>query len=58
MDRNEFRLDPRHVGQPSDAPKMPSKTMVRSAQTMHLYYVEINTISKQTQTSFYLTYDT
>jgi hypothetical protein len=28
--------------------------MVRLAQTMHLYYVKISTICKQTKTSFHL----
>jgi hypothetical protein len=55
MDRNEFPLDLRHVGVPSVAPKMISKPMVRSAQTMHLSCVEINTTTKQTKTSFDLT---
>jgi hypothetical protein len=46
MDQNEFPLDPRHVGVPSVAPKMDSEHMVRSEQTLHLFCVEINTISK------------
>jgi hypothetical protein len=58
MNQNEFRVDPHHVGLPSVAPKMISKPIVHSAQTMHLSCVEINTISKQSQTSFHLTYNT
>jgi hypothetical protein len=30
--------------------------MVRSAQTMHLYYTDSNTISKRTETRFYMTH--
>jgi hypothetical protein len=37
---------------------MISDLMVRLAQTEHLSYVEINTISKQTETSFHLTHVT
>jgi hypothetical protein len=43
---------------PSVAPKMISKAMVRSAQTVHLPYIKINTISKQTKTIFHLIYAT
>jgi hypothetical protein len=32
--------------------------MVCSPQTMHLFCAEINTISKRTETIFYLTHDT
>jgi hypothetical protein len=32
--------------------------MVRSAQTMHLFYVKISTIFKQTETSFHLSHVT
>jgi hypothetical protein len=46
MGQNEFPLDPRHVGVPSVVPKMIFKPMVRSVQTVHLSYVEINTIFK------------
>jgi hypothetical protein len=46
IDRNEFPLDPRHVGVPSVAPKIISEPMVCSAQTVNLSYVGINTISK------------
>jgi hypothetical protein len=50
MDRDECPLDPSHV-----APKIISKPMVRSAQTMYLSCVQINTISKQIEMSFHFT---
>ena len=55
MDRNELPHDPRHLGVPSGVPKMIAMPVVYSAQTMHLYCAEINTISKQTEMSFDLT---
>jgi hypothetical protein len=58
MDQNEFALDPRHVGVPSVPPKMISEPMVRSAQTLHLFCVEVNTISNQTETILHLIYAT
>jgi hypothetical protein len=36
-------------------PKVISMPMVESSQTMHLSCAEINTLSKQTETSFHLT---
>jgi hypothetical protein len=42
----------RFVLLPSVAPKMISEAMVRSAQTMHLTCIEVNTISIQTETIF------
>jgi hypothetical protein len=58
MDRNEFPLDPYHVGVPSVAPKMISEAMVRSAQTVHLSCIEINTVFKWTKMIFHLTHVT
>jgi hypothetical protein len=58
MDQKEFPLGPRHAGVPSVVPKMIFKAMVRSAQTMHLSCIEINTISKKIETIFHLIYDT
>jgi hypothetical protein len=55
MDRNEFSLDPRHV---SVAPKMILEPMVLSALTLHLFWVKINIINKQTKTIFPLIYAT
>jgi len=39
-------------------PKMISKPMIRSAQTVHLSCSEINTISKRTDMSLHMTHDT
>jgi hypothetical protein len=47
MERNEVPHDPRHLGVPSGASKTISKPMVRLAQTVHLPYVKISTISKR-----------
>ena len=46
---NDFPHDPRHLGVPSGASKMISEPMVRLAQTMHLSYINTNTISKRTE---------
>jgi hypothetical protein len=43
---NEILQDPRHLVVPSGAPKMISKPTVRSAQTVHLSWIKISTISK------------
>jgi hypothetical protein len=58
MERNELPLDPRHVGVPSGVSKMISQPILRFVQTMHLSCAEINTISKQTETSLHLTHFT
>jgi hypothetical protein len=47
-------LDPHHLGIPSSAPKTITRPIVHLAQTVHRSRVEINTISKQTKTSFHL----
>ena len=54
MDWNEIPLDPRHLEVPSGASKMFSEPMVRSAQTVHLSWDKISTISKRTETSFHI----
>jgi hypothetical protein len=54
MDWNEFLHDPHHLGVSSGASKMISEPTVRSAQTVHLSWIKISTISKQTKTSFHL----
>ena len=46
---NEIPHDPRHLGVPSGASKTISEPMVRFAQTMHLPYINTNTISKRTK---------
>jgi hypothetical protein len=56
MDQNQFLVGQCHVGLQSVAPKRIFKPLVRSAQTMHLSCVEINSISKQTETSFHFTH--
>jgi hypothetical protein len=53
---SELPLDPHHLGVPSGAPKMISKPIARSMQTVHLSCVEISTISKWTKVSFHLTH--
>jgi hypothetical protein len=52
MDRNEILHDPRHLGVPSGASKMISELTVHLAQTVHLSWNKISTISKRTKTSF------
>jgi hypothetical protein len=54
MNWNELPLNPHHLGVPSRAPKMISKPIPCSAQTVHQSCVKINTISNRTKTSFYL----
>ena len=51
---NEIPDDPCHLGVPTDASKMVSEPMVRSAQTVHRSCVKISTISKWTKMSFQL----
>ena len=46
---NEIPHDPRYLGVPLGASKMTSEPMVRSAQTVHLSYIDTNTISKWTE---------
>jgi hypothetical protein len=52
-DKNELPFDPRHLGGPSGVPKMIFEPIGHSVETMHLSCM-INTISKRTETSFYL----
>jgi hypothetical protein len=54
VDRNELPLEPHRLGAPSGVSKMITEPMVRLAQTVHLSWVKISTISKQTETSFHL----
>jgi hypothetical protein len=54
MDGNEVLDDPRHLGFPLGVSKMIFEPMVRLLQTMHLSWVKISTISKQTKMSFHL----
>jgi hypothetical protein len=58
MNQNGLPLDPRQPGVPSGVPKMIFQPIARSAQTVHLSCIEINTISKKTKMSFYLAHVT
>jgi hypothetical protein len=53
-DRSKHRLEPRHLGAPSDGSKIIFEPMVCSAQTVFLSCVNISTISKRTETRFFL----
>ena len=46
---NEIPHDPPHLGVPSGASKTVSEPMLRLAQTVHLSYINTNTISKRTK---------
>jgi hypothetical protein len=50
-----FHLTPHHLGVPSSVPKMIFEPIARLAQIAHLSCVDINTISKKTKLSFYVT---
>jgi hypothetical protein len=52
-ERNELVVEPCHVGVPSDASKMIYEPTVHLAQTVHLSYIDTNTISKRTETRFH-----
>jgi hypothetical protein len=54
MNQNEILHDPRHLVVLLGAPKMIYKPTVRSAQTVHLSWSKISTISEWTETSFHL----
>jgi hypothetical protein len=54
MDRNKILHDLRHLRVPSGASKMISELTVRSAQTVHLSWIKISTISKLREMSFQL----
>jgi gamma-glutamyl phosphate reductase len=58
MGQNELPLDTRHVGVPLGVSKMIYEPRVRLTQTVHLSCIEINIISKWTDTSFLLTHVT
>jgi hypothetical protein len=55
MDRNKIPHDPRHLAVSSCVSKMISQPMVRSAQIVRLSCTHTNTISKWTETRFYMT---
>jgi hypothetical protein len=47
MDQNEIPHDPRHLGVPPGAFKTIFEAMVHLAQTVHLSYLMISTISNE-----------
>ena len=53
-DWSEIPYDTHDLGVLSGASKLISKNMVRSMQTVHLSFIKISTISKQTEPSFHL----
>jgi hypothetical protein len=53
MDLNKLPLEPHHLGVSSDASKMISELMVHSAQTVHLYCTDSNTVSKLIEMRFH-----
>ena len=57
-DQNEISQDPRPLGVPSGASKMISEPMVRSTQSVQLYCIDANTVSKQTEMRFHMTHVT
>jgi hypothetical protein len=56
MDSMKLPLQPRHLGVSSGASKMISEPIVHSAQTVHLYCSDINTVSKRTEIRFHQTH--
>jgi hypothetical protein len=54
MVRIQLLLETHHLGVPSGASKTIYKPIVYLAQTVHLSCVKTSTISKQTESSFYL----
>jgi hypothetical protein len=56
--RNELPLEPHYLGVPLGVSKTIFEPIVRSAQTVHLYCINISTISKPTETSFHLSHMT
>jgi hypothetical protein len=53
-DQNEIPHDPSHLVVISGASKMISKPVICSAQSVHLSWVKISTISQQNETSIHL----
>jgi hypothetical protein len=53
-DRNKIPHDPRRLVVPFAAYKMIFEPLVHSAQTVHLSFIKISTISKRTELSFHL----
>jgi hypothetical protein len=57
-DRNEILHNPRHLGVPSGVSKSVSEAMVHLVETVDLSCSDTNTVSKQTETRFYMTHIT
>jgi hypothetical protein len=55
-DSNKLQLEPRQLGVSSGASKTVSEPIVRSAQTVHLYCTDTNTIYKWTKMRFHMTH--
>jgi hypothetical protein len=55
-DSNKLPLEPHHLGVSSGASKTISEPIVCSAQTVHLYCPDTNTVSKQTETRLDMTH--
>jgi hypothetical protein len=53
-DRSKISYDTRHLGVPSCAARLISKHLVCSMQTVHLSWIKISSISKQTKPSIHL----
>jgi hypothetical protein len=56
MDSNKLQLEPHHLGVSSGASKMISEPMVHTSQTVHLYCIDSNTVSRRTETRFHMTH--
>jgi hypothetical protein len=56
IDQNELPLEPCHLLVPKGASNRISEPMVRSVQTMHLYCIDTNIVSKRTETRFHMTH--
>jgi hypothetical protein len=58
MDRNEHRLEPRHLGVPSGASKMISEPMACLTQSEHISCSDANSVFKWNETRFRMTHVT
>jgi hypothetical protein len=56
IDSNKLPLDPHHLGVSSGASKTISEPMVHSAQIVHLYCTDNNTVFKRTKMRFHMTH--
>jgi hypothetical protein len=56
IDSNKLPLEPHNLGVLSGASKTISEPMERSAQTVHLYCTDTNTVFKRIETRFHLTH--